>query len=348
MSDVFLSYKREDELRVGRLVKALEKHGLSVWWDRGLPGGEIWREGIDSALTAARCVVVVWTEASVGPAGGFVKDEAARGASRGVLVPVMLDRIQVPLGFGEIQAIDLSYWRRSPRDPFLLDLVAAIRAKMEGRPVPPAQGPMKRLLRRLAFGSVGTVMLAFAGAIASNTFGLQDRMCAMPVGQPTLSDACGALGLGNRPTSDERIAWEQRPVGSCDALRRHVEHFPQGAYRAIAADRLAARRVTEIETWIATEKPLNLYVGRDARAQSNESLARADALARGQAPAERQCRDFAASGLHRFNTARVEAAQWVCSKVSGGMVCGFEGRSVCILDERHVVEQESCAEAGKS
>lgn len=38
MTDVFISYKREDEARVGRLVQALEKAGLKLWWDRDLPG----------------------------------------------------------------------------------------------------------------------------------------------------------------------------------------------------------------------------------------------------------------------------------------------------------------------
>ena len=36
MNEVFISYKREDEPRVGRLVRALEDAGFSVWWDRGL------------------------------------------------------------------------------------------------------------------------------------------------------------------------------------------------------------------------------------------------------------------------------------------------------------------------
>ncbi|WP_083197446.1 toll/interleukin-1 receptor domain-containing protein [Candidatus Viadribacter manganicus] len=46
MTDIFLPYKREDETRVGRLVQALEKAGLKVWWDRGLPAGESWRANI--------------------------------------------------------------------------------------------------------------------------------------------------------------------------------------------------------------------------------------------------------------------------------------------------------------
>ena len=62
MNEVFVSYKREDEPRVGRLVRALEDAGFSVWWDRGLGGGESWRAQIQTALDAAKCVLVVWTQ----------------------------------------------------------------------------------------------------------------------------------------------------------------------------------------------------------------------------------------------------------------------------------------------
>ena len=106
MTDVFVSYKRDDEVRVGRLVKALQKQGLSIWWDRELPGGEQWRAKLEAALAQAKCAVVVWTRASTGADGGFVKDEAARAARRQILVPVTLDKVEPPLGFGELQAVD--------------------------------------------------------------------------------------------------------------------------------------------------------------------------------------------------------------------------------------------------
>lgn len=54
MTDIFLSYKREDEARVARLVQALEGAGLSLWWDRGLPGSEEWRANIETASMPRR------------------------------------------------------------------------------------------------------------------------------------------------------------------------------------------------------------------------------------------------------------------------------------------------------
>ena len=69
MSEIFISYKREDEVRVGRLAQALQAASLSVWWDRSLAGGENWRSQIENELEAARCVIVVWTHLSIGRAG---------------------------------------------------------------------------------------------------------------------------------------------------------------------------------------------------------------------------------------------------------------------------------------
>ncbi len=118
MSDVFISYKREDEKRVSRLVKALEDEGFSIWWDRDMAAGNSWQVQIETALRNAKCVVVVWTETSVSPAGDFVRDEARLAESLGTLVPVLLDKVDPPLGFGEIQAVNLKGWRGNRRDPF--------------------------------------------------------------------------------------------------------------------------------------------------------------------------------------------------------------------------------------
>jgi hypothetical protein len=343
MSEIFISYKREDEARVGRLVRALGGTGLSVWWDRGLPGGESWRQQIQSALDAAKCVIAVWTQGSVGPAGDFVRDEAGQAKRRGVLVPVMLDKVDPPLGFGEIQAIDLTHWKGSPRDPFFKDLCAAVSAKLEGRAVPPAKGPMKRLMRRLTYSSLASTIGLGGLAFGFNLFSAQDQVCRVSFLQPHISDACGGLGLGHRPTKTERIAWVARESGSCAALRTHIERFPLGAYRDAAADMLAARRVTQAEIWTPATRRLSLFVGQGDVSSTNEAAAKAAALARAQASAERLCKGFAVTTDFRLTAATPAPQIWNCERVSGGVVCGFEGEAVCTVEERGIQEDETCA-----
>jgi serine/threonine-protein kinase len=127
MSDVFVSYKAEDRRRVQPLVQALQADGLSVWWDEHIGAGDAWRETIERQLDAARCVLVVWSKRSVGPDGRFVRDEASRAQQRGVYVPVLIDAIKPPLGFGESQAMSLRGWRGDVSDPKYRAVLAAVR-----------------------------------------------------------------------------------------------------------------------------------------------------------------------------------------------------------------------------
>jgi len=347
VSDIFISYKREDEVRVGRLARALEKVGFSIWWDRGLPGGESWRANIASALESARCVVVVWSQGSVGVEGAFVRDEAGRAMARGLLVPVMIDRVGPPLGFGELQAVDLSHWRGSPSDPFFRDLVGVIRAKLEGKPSPKPKGPTARVTQRIIYGGASSATLAAVAAFAFNTFGVASNFCTAPGLQPGLSDVCGAVGVGGRPTRTERLAWAALPAGSCQALRDHVARFPEGAYRREAADLLTARRVTTEIAWTPNTRSLALYQPALASPAASEAAARTAALAAAQTQANNLCQGFAAATSFRFRAAALQPAAWTCSKTASGVTCGFQGMAACQLDERSTVEHETCGPDSK-
>src|SRR5262245_6244957 len=115
MSDIFLSYAAEDLPRVLPLVRALERHGWSVWWDRAILPGRTFDAVIEEALEAARCVIVVWSNTSV--TSDWVKTEAAEGVRRRILVPVALDAVRIPLEFRRIQAAQLMDWRETDPHP---------------------------------------------------------------------------------------------------------------------------------------------------------------------------------------------------------------------------------------
>lgn len=111
MTDIFLSYAREDRRVVELLAGALEREGWSVWWDTAIPAGRTFDDVIAEALGSTRCVVVLWSARSV--ASRYVLAEAEEGAAKDVLIPVVIESIastQIPLGFRRIHAANLVGW----------------------------------------------------------------------------------------------------------------------------------------------------------------------------------------------------------------------------------------------
>lgn len=109
MADIFLSYAREDRAVAEKLADALVKRGWSVWWDRRIRVGRSFARDIERELDAARCVVVVWSAASVG--SEWVLNEAAEGQQRGVLIPVRIEaRVRIPLEFRRLHTAELVGW----------------------------------------------------------------------------------------------------------------------------------------------------------------------------------------------------------------------------------------------
>ena len=337
MASSYIAYKRSDELRVARLVAALESHGLDVWWDRKLPNAESFREHLEKRLDEAGCVVVVWSKHSTQGDNRFVLDEARRGYERKILVAAMIDDVSIPLGFGEIQAVDLRHWKKDPADPFLIDLVEAIRAKLDGREAPPTIGPAMRLRRIVRRSAAGTVGAATLMGLAFNSFGISGRVCTVEGLQPGLSDGCGALGLGGRPSKAERLTWTSLPAGSCTALQGYINRFPDSPLSEQAGRLLLAKQVRTVEEWQPVTRPLALFVPPGAPAASLEA-AQAAAIARARPDAERLCAGFGSGTLYRYKGAQPVAQQWHCS----GSTCGFDGVAQCQLELRVERQAETC------
>lgn len=167
MSDVFVSYKAEDRRRVKPLVQALEADGFSVWWDEQIGGGSAWRQTIEAELNDAKCVIVAWSNRSVGPDGTFVQDEATRAQQRHVYVPVLIDKVHLPLGFGETQALPLVGWKGNRSDPKYQAVLLAVRRNCGSEGGEKVPRPVHRNVDRrtvLAGSAVAAVAVAGVGA----------------------------------------------------------------------------------------------------------------------------------------------------------------------------------------
>ena len=108
MSDLFISYSRLDQERVEKLAQALERAGLSVWWDRRIKSGESFDRVIEQAIAEAKAVIVAWSRHSTD--SSWVRAEAGFALEKSKLVPVRLDDASPPLRFLHVHTIDLSAW----------------------------------------------------------------------------------------------------------------------------------------------------------------------------------------------------------------------------------------------
>jgi hypothetical protein len=124
MSDIFISYAREDRSKAELLGRVFEQQNWSVWWDKVIPPGGKYADVIGAELTSAKAVIVLWSAASV--ASDWVKDEAQEGINRKILVPALIDKVSPPYGFRQVQTADLSEWDGSPSDPELQSVVRSV------------------------------------------------------------------------------------------------------------------------------------------------------------------------------------------------------------------------------
>jgi hypothetical protein len=267
MTDIFISYKKEDAGRVMRLVEALRAEGFAVWWDHGIAAGSEWDRSIHRELQAAKVVVAVWTKNSVG--APWVKEEALVGKNRGVLVPVKLDEVDPPLGFMMIQAANLVGWtgdRSDRRWPSFLNAVAAV-AKNEplprydtpGQPVPQGAPARRRVV--LLSALAGVAILALAAALVPMLIGQRSSTIRPDAPAPSAPTAAPPIAPALPPpppappapppiSPGEQALWDKAMEEKTRAaFQSYLLAYPNGAYAQRARDILLTCRSETRESW---------------------------------------------------------------------------------------------------
>ena len=259
-------------------------------------------------------------------------------------MPVSFDPVMPPLGFGELQAIDLKRWKGNPSDPYFLDLVAACRAKLDGAPAG-SQGPAGslRLYRRVRAGAGrGFSGTGLIWALGANVGGVQGAICNMPSqAKPPVPDTCGGIWtsadgplMTNAPSRGK-----PRRAGSCTDLRAHVARFPNGAYRRLAADLITAETVQRAADWSPAPRTARGYVRQSLQTFATLAAAQADARTRAQADAATLCAPLDAN--ERLAGADVTPTAFDCRPgLGGGAMCAQASitRATCRIERRSLVE----------
>lgn len=223
MTDVFISYATTDRVRAREIANALSARGWSVWWDRKIRAGQTFDEVIERELETAKNIVVLWSEASIG--SEWVKNEAAVAAQRGVLIPVLLDKVKIPLEFRRKQTADLIGWNGDPTHSGLQALFEALEGGSQGStapapatrpkwPVPHSYAWMTAGVIGFVLGSVLTYLLVglpgpeWTGRIRDPVAGASSTSSAVKgraeSSAPKLQSARAALPT-NLPTSDNGV-----------------------------------------------------------------------------------------------------------------------------------------------
>lgn len=188
MTDIFISYARNDLEKVGDLARALEARGLSVWWDRALVGGDEFSSEIETQIDAAGAVIVCWS--SAGSKSRWVRDEASMAADGNKLICVSLDGRNAPIGFRQYHCLDLSSWTGQVDDPAFAELERACQARLQGeaptapRVVEESRGKAGRSRSTLAIAGLILVMLAAAGWWLNRPAETPVTVAAEPVSAP--------------------------------------------------------------------------------------------------------------------------------------------------------------------
>lgn len=140
MADVFISYKRQDHARAAMLAAALEANGYTVWWDANLQAGENWARRIKAELDAAKCSLVLWTDASIGPDSAYVSDnveaEANEAARRKVLLPVQMNADRVAWTHQHLHYTRLADWDGGEDHQELVSLMRTVQSYAGARTKP--------------------------------------------------------------------------------------------------------------------------------------------------------------------------------------------------------------------
>jgi hypothetical protein len=180
VTDVFISYKREERLQCARIAEKLRALGLDVWFDAKLESGASFDSEIETKIHEAKAVLVLWSPASVQSA--WVRNEATIGSERGVMVSAELAPCRRPIQFTTTHTVPLHDPNFADDDPAWMGVVRRI-GKLAGRDDlvraaekvlgPGGHGPSAAPPPRKNAGELTRLMLAAAAAIALAFLGFQ-------------------------------------------------------------------------------------------------------------------------------------------------------------------------------
>jgi hypothetical protein len=351
MSDIFISYKKEDAGRVVRIVEALRAEGFSVWWDHGIAPGAQWDKTIQSQLDMAKAVVAVWSIQSRD--APWVKEESAVGKNRGILVPIRIDDVEPPLGFTLIQASDLVSWSGDVKDPRWIHFTGALRGVLSGERAVGVDAPLrKRKGARVLAWAVGA--LALIGLAAAAYLALTPRPAPTvvevsvpqaPNGAPAPSgpNSAGPAGAQEKALFEQALSQKTRA-----SWQSFLAAYPNSGLAQRARDALLMCRTEQRQTWKpspVTSNTVSRGVGVVPEHGRTEAQACAFAKKEARDRFENICRQMGVNSpaTIRNTKADIQDTSCNCNKTSEvSTVCVVDLPAVCAWESPVTDSTETC------
>jgi hypothetical protein len=308
VSDIFVSYASADRDRARAVAQALTDQGWAVWWDRTIPPGRQFDEVIEEALDSARCVVVLWSKASV--ASQWVKTEAAEAMRRKILVPVLIEEVKIPLEFRRLQAADLSTWTGGNTHEEVQKFFASIAtnvghpgtpppsteirppkldpAGVKPLPQPPPEPPLPPPQPPVARTKSKALLLGAAG-LAS--------LVVIAVGYTAYNERVKRQAMEERAERERKAAEEARRAAEESAARAKLAQeaaAKEAAQRRAEQERRAADDARRAAESAAAARAVKAAQEDAARAKAAQEAAARDAAARDAAVRAKAAQEQAA------------------------------------------------------
>lgn len=288
----------------------------------------------EAAMAISPLVVIVWPAPKNQARATGLFEIAERARDRGALSAVRLTKDLPPVGFSGVRTFDLSRKSVPPRAERLDELAEHCRASSDA---PAGGGGLKRRWRRVAIicGSLGGFVLAAFSVTGLDLLNVQQQICSIPTPE-VISDSCGLMGLGDRPTRKERLNWQAMRPGNCADLRTHMERFPDGKLLARADALYSARVPYKTDRWTSSTQSFALAASA-APSELAAGVAEARRLTqlRAQREAKSICELYVGDSGLRLVSATPTADDWRCDRLG----CRVEGHAVCVV-ETEVVEDK--------
>jgi hypothetical protein len=258
MTDVYLSYAREDRESVRLLSEMLQFEGWDVWMDPSDPSAAT-SAAIDMKLGSAGAILVLWSGYS--RHSEYVRSEAATGLYKNKLIQVTLDGLGAPSPFDQVGLLQLRGWAGERDHPEWRRIMEAVRlyagAPGSARPLVQRRatsGPAYLEPRRqIAWGPIiaaGVLVAGGAGIWMADPFGWRATRTAVAaevprpaVAAPTVTEAVRTI----EDTAASQQAWARIDRKSPDGLRDFIHDFPNATSAETAQSLL---RVLDAQAWV--------------------------------------------------------------------------------------------------